>query len=309
MAFLILVPDFRTPAWEKEFKRLDPDLDLRIWPEVGDPDDVTFVLSWKHPEGEFLKFKNLKCIASMGVGTDHVFRDSRLPKDIPVTRIMDPFMAQCMSEYVMLGVLAYIRRYDDFRKLQAAGKWAPKRQRLAEKEQVGIMGMGRLGTDVATKLTVMGFNVSGWSRTPKTLPGVVSYAGNEQLKGFLSGATILVCLLPLTPATRNILNRDLFFSLPKGAYVINAARGAHMVEADLLEALEAGHLSGAFLDVFQTEPLPENHPFWRHPAVSVTPHIAAVTHPKKAAPQIYDNYRRVMAGKPPLHQVDPEKGY
>jgi glyoxylate/hydroxypyruvate reductase A len=171
------------------------------------------------------------------------------------------------------------------------------------------MGLGHLGADAALKLRALGFAVAGWSRSAKQVEGVRSFAGDSDLDLFLAQADILVCLLPLTPATRGILNRRTLAALPKGAYVVNAARGEHLVEEELLEAIESGHLSGACLDVFRKEPLPETHPFWSHPRVTVTPHVASLTYPKAVAPQIVENYRRVCAGRPPLHAVDIRRGY
>jgi glyoxylate/hydroxypyruvate reductase len=175
--------------------------------------------------------------------------------------------------------------------------------------RVGIMGLGHLGSDAAVKLRALGFAVSGWSRTARQMESVRCFAGAGELESFLAQADILICLLPLTPATEGILNRETFSKLPRGAYLINAARGDHLVEEDLLDALESSQVGGACLDVFRKEPLPESHPFWKHPCVTLTPHVASLTYPKAVAPQIVENYRRVRAGKPPLHAVDIGRGY
>ena len=174
---------------------------------------------------------------------------------------------------------------------------------------IGIMGMGQLGADAARKLVQLDFKVAGWSRTPKSIDGVESYAGNEALDDFLSRSDVLICLLPLTAVTRGILNRGLFQKLPAGAYLINVARGAHLIEEDLVTALDAGHLSGACLDVFQTEPLPPDHPFWSHPNIMITPHISSITDPLAVMPQILDNYRSMKTGKPLKHVIDVDRGY
>jgi glyoxylate/hydroxypyruvate reductase A len=171
------------------------------------------------------------------------------------------------------------------------------------------MGLGHLGADAAVKLAGLGFRVSGWSRTPKSIDGVHSFVGDEALDAFLAQSDILICLLPLTAATQGILNRRTLARLPDGAYVINAARGEHLVEEDLVEALASERLAGACLDVFRTEPLPAGHPFWTHPRVTITPHVASLTFPRDVASQLVDNYRRVRAGQPPLHVVDPRRGY
>jgi glyoxylate/hydroxypyruvate reductase A len=309
MALLIIAPDLEVEMFADELKRLEPDLDLRVWPQFGNADDIEFVLTWHHPVGEFAKFKNLKCIASLGAGIDHILRDPDLPDGVPMTRVVQSSMPQYMSEYVVLSVLHYCRQFDIYKNDQAAKHWQPRMPLLARDIRIGIMGLGQLGADAARKLVQLDFKVAGWSRTPKTIDDVVSFAGDDALDDFLSRTYILICLLPLTPNTRGILNRSAFEKLPAGAYVINVARGAHLIEADLLAALDSGHLSGACLDVFQTEPLPEDHPFWSHPNIMITPHISSITDPMAVMPQILENYQCMKTGRPLRHMVDKERGY
>lgn len=309
MAFLIVMPGHKVSNWVSKLEKEAPGLDIRIWPDVGKAEEIEFALTWHHPPGEFLKFKNLKCIASMGAGVDHIFRDPDLPAGVPITRIIDPSMSQFMSEYVVMMILNYCRHFNRYRLQQTERKWAVKIPVLANRIKVGVMGLGQLGKDAAQKLVSLGFKVTGWSRTPKALDNVTAFAGDDQFDKFLSQADILVCLLPLTPLTRNILNRETFGKLPPGAYIINTARGEHLVEQDLIDALDSGQLSGACLDVFRTEPLPGDHPFWHHPQLIVTPHISSLTHPGAVAPQIIENYRRAMSRSPLLHQVDTDRGY
>jgi glyoxylate/hydroxypyruvate reductase A len=309
MSMLLIAPDLNPRSWVKHLRLQDPELDLRVWPDTGAREDVQFVLSWKHPLGEMRKFPRLGCIASLGFGVDHILRDPDLPAGVPVTRLVDAGMVEAMSAYVLAAVLAHIRQFDLYRRDQAAGTWKARIPRDHRQVRVGIMGLGHLGSDAARKLRGLGFPVSGWSRTAKTIEGVTVFAGDDAREDFLSRADILVCLLPLTPATRGVLNRRTFLALPAGAYLVNAARGEHLVEEDLLAALDAGHLSGACLDVFRQEPLPESHPFWRHPLVTITPHVASLTYPRDVAPQIVANYHRVRAGKPPRHAVDLAQGY
>ena len=308
MSMLILAPELEARSWVKHLRRQDPGLDLRVWPDVGPPEEVLFVLSWKHPLGVMKRFPRLKCIASLGFGVDHVLRDPDLPAGVPVTRIVDAGMVDAMTAYVLTAVLGHARQFDLYRRDQAQKRWAPLVPKHPRDTRVGIMGLGHLGSDAARKLHAMGFPVSGWSRTPKSIEGVAGFVGDDGLDGFLAAADILICLLPLTPATHGILDRRAFSRLPAGAYVINAARGEH-VENDLLAALESGHLSGACLDVFREEPLPESHPFWSHPQVTVTPHVASLTYPRDVAPQIIANYHRVRAGEPPRNVVDLKRGY
>ena len=309
MALLIIAPDTKTTPWVKHLSRLDPDIDIRIWPETGDVDDIEFALSWTHPHGEFKNYKNLKCIASLGAGVDHLLADPDLPAGIPITRVVQHSMAQSMSEFVILAVLNYCRQLETYRADQSQKIWKPRIPLLATDMRVGIMGLGQLGKDAAGKLQALGFPVSGWSRTPKNIEGVDCLAGSDALGIFLSQSRILICMLPLTPQTRGILNLQTFNRLPAGAYVINVARGEHLIESDLLAALDSGHLSGACLDVFTQEPLSPDHPFWDHPGIIVTPHISSITFSKSVAPQIIDNYRRSCTGQPLLHVVDPHRGY
>jgi glyoxylate/hydroxypyruvate reductase A len=309
MAFLIIATDIKFSSWVKHLSMQDPGIDIRIWPEVGDADDIEFALCWNHPQGEFKKYKNLKCIASIGAGVDHVMRDPDLPAGVPVTRVVQSSMAQSMSEYAVLGVLNYCRQFDSYRTDQSQKKWQPRIPLLAANMGIGIMGLGQLGKDAAKKLSYLGFPVTGWSQTPKDIRGVKCLAGEDALDDFLSQARILICMLPLTPKTRGILNHKIFDKLPAGAYVINVARGQHLIETDLLAALDSGQLAGACLDVFEVEPLPEDHPFWSHPKIIVTPHISSITYPKAVAPQIIENYQRTKTGKPLLNVVDIKRGY
>jgi glyoxylate/hydroxypyruvate reductase A len=308
MSFLILAPTIRTAAWEKQIRKLAPDADLRVWPDTGDPDRVTFALCWNHPHGVLNRLENLGCIASMGAGVDHVLADPELPQ-VPIVRVVDPSMARSMTEYLLLAVLNRLRHFDLYRRDQMERIWRQRIPLPAAAMRIGIMGLGALGSHAARAFCSLGFPVSGWSRTVKTIEGVDTFAGDAGFGEFLSRLNVLICLLPLTEATRNILNRETFADLPDGAYLINSARGEHLVEQDLIEALDDGRLSGACLDVFRTEPLPAEHPFWGRPDIVVTPHISSLTNPKEVCPQIVDNFRRLTDGRPLLHEVDREKGY
>jgi glyoxylate/hydroxypyruvate reductase A len=309
MAFLIIAPDIRVTSWVKHLSGLDPGIDIRIWPDTGNAEDIEFAMSWHHPAGEFNKYKNLKCIASLGAGVDHILVDPDLPEGVPITRVVEHSMAQSMSEYVVLAVLNYCRQFDDYRADQAQKQWHPRKPLLAEGLGIGIMGLGQLGKDAAKKLSYLGFPVTGWSQTPKHIERVKCLAGESALDDFLSQTRILICMLPLTPKTEGILNHKIFGKLPAGAYLINVARGQHLTENDLIEALDSGHLAGACLDVFAVEPLAPDHPFWSHPKIIITPHISSITFPRAVAPQIIENYHRVKSGKKPLNLVDIDRGY
>jgi len=267
------------------------------------------MLSWKHPEGVLNDYPNLRCICSMGAGIDHMLSDAYLPQHLPVIRQVDPMLAQSMFEYTLTAVMHYFREFDAYQNQQRQTQWQPQPPKSMGQTTIGIMGLGQLGQYSAEKFSNMGFKVAGWSRSKKTIEGVDTYAGEHQLEPFLAQTDILICLLPLTDQTRNILNTELFNALPQGACLVNVARGEHLVEQDLIDALNAGQLRGACLDVFQQEPLPKQHPFWQHPQVLLTPHCSSITDPRSVAPQIVENYRLMKSGGVLLNQVDIKRGY
>ncbi len=252
---------------------------------------------------------NLRMIFGLGAGIDHLLRDPDLPRHVPIVRLVDPYMTDAMSEYVALSVLRLHRQDLDYIAQQREAVWREREQKNAAERPVGILGFGTLGQDAGKKLRSLGFDVAGWSRSEKPLPGFATFAGADGLDRLLARSEIVVCLLPLTPATRGILDARAFARMPQGAAIVNAGRGGHVVEADLLAALDSGRLSGAVLDVFDDEPLPPAHPFWRHPRVIVTPHVAAETHPATAAPLVRDAIRQCEAGLPIANRVDLARGY
>ncbi|HEX9535777.1 MAG TPA: glyoxylate/hydroxypyruvate reductase A [Stellaceae bacterium] len=295
--------------WKPRLARLMPELEVRIWPEIGDPAEIDYALVWRPEPGLLASLPNLKLILSLGAGVDHILCDPHLPPGVPIVRLVDPYMTDAMSEYIILQVLRLHRQDIDYRAQQEKGIWLELEQKNAAERAVGILGFGALGQDAARKLKGLGFDVALWGRRQRTVEGLRSYAGGAGLPALLGRSEILVCLLPLTAETEGILNASTFAMLPKRAALINAARGSHLVEEDLLAALASGRLSAAVLDVFRDEPLPAGHPFWHHPRIVVTPHIAAETHPPTAAPIIFDNIRRFEAGRPLLNRVDPAQGY
>ena len=295
--------------WKLQLARLMPALEVRIWPEIGDPAEIDYALVWRPEPGLLASLPNLKLILSLGAGVDHILTDPQLPRGVPIVRLVDPYMTGAMSEYVILQVLRLHRQDLDYRAQQERGIWLELDQKNAAERTVGILGFGELGQDAARKLKGLGFDVALWGRRQRSVEGLRGYAGNAGLAALLGRSEILVCLLPLTAETEGILNASTFAMLPKGAALINAARGAHLAEEDLIAVLASGHLSAAVLDVFRDEPLPADHPFWHHPRIVVTPHIAAATHPPTAAPIILDNIRRFEADGPLLNRVDPARGY
>ncbi|HXZ01767.1 MAG TPA: glyoxylate/hydroxypyruvate reductase A [Stellaceae bacterium] len=295
--------------WKAELGKHLPELELRVWPDLGDPTEIDAALVWRPPPGLLDRLPNLKLILSLGAGVDHILADPSLPPGVPILRLVDPYMTVAMSEYVQMHVLRLHRQEPAYRAQQHALVWRPLPQPNAGERRVGVLGLGVLGGDAALRLKVLGFDVAGWCRTERKLRGIPTYRGAEGLAALAERSEILVCLLPLTPATAGILDARLFARLPRGAAIVNCARGGHLVEADLLAALDSGQLSAAALDVFGDEPLPQQHPFWRHPRILITPHVAAATHPPTAAAAVADNLRRLKQGRPLLNRVDVSMRY
>jgi glyoxylate/hydroxypyruvate reductase A len=295
--------------WKEELARHLPDLDFRIHPAIGDAAEIEIAVMWKPPHGLLASLPNLKLIVSLGAGVDHLLDDPALPRQVPIMRLVDPHMVAAMSEYVLTQVLRLHRQDLTYLAQQRALVWQEHRQRNAGECRLGILGLGQFGADAAVKLAALGFDVAGWSRRAKAIPGIASFHGKDGFAPFLARSDIVVCLLPLTSETQNILDARSFALMPRGAAIINVGRGGHLAEDDLLAALESGQIGGAVLDVFREEPLPAAHPFWRHPRVIVTPHIAAATNPPTAAAIVADNIHRLRAGQKLLHLVDPALQY
>ena len=309
MPIVIIRNDDKTKAWKEALIKADPGLEIFAYDEEHDPELITMAMVWKPPHGSLSRYPNLKAIASFGAGVDFLFQDKSLPPGVPITRVVDPVLAADMSEFVIGVILAKLKNLLIFKSVQSQSKWLPMEYRRISEVTIGVMGIGELGARLADDLVRIGFNVRGWARSEKELKGVSCYVGDKGLTSFISGTEMLVCLLPLTPKTQGILNKELFLMLPPGAYVINVARGGHLVEEDLLEILDQGHLSGAFLDVFAKEPLPADHPFWEHPKIDMSPHIASVSDVSSVVPQLLENYRRLQKGESLINLVSTIRGY
>lgn len=310
MSVLVFHSEIDAPEpWRQVLARARPELDFRIWPDVGARENVRYALVWKPPHGMLASFPNLKAVLSLGAGVDALFLDPTLPRHVPILRLVDAGLRGQMTEYGLYAVLHFHRDMPHYLEAQRAGRWAPLAAVPTACRTVGVLGLGVLGADLARALVALGFQVLGWNRGGAPLEGVRVHQGEAGLQELLSRSEILVNLLPLAPATQGILNARTFAQLPRGAAVINLARGGHLVEADLLAALDSAHLRGAMLDVFEREPLPAGHPFWRHPKVFFTPHISAQAVTELAEGQIVENLRRLEAGEEPIGRVDPERGY
>ncbi len=258
------------------------------------------------PEGTFQKIGRPKFVQSLWMGVERLLADPTYPRGVPLARLVDPGMVAAMSETVLAHVLDWHRHHYTYRIQQRQRTWRRFDQRMASDRTVGILGLGELGSDAARKLLALGFNVAGWSRRPKDIPGVQSFT---DLPAMLRITDALVCLLPLTPQTAGVLNARTFAQMKRGGCVINVARGGHLVLRDLLGALDSGWLAHAYLDVFEQEPLPGQNPLWQHPGVTITPHAAALTEPRTAVPKIVDNVERVRRGDAPSNLVDFQAGY
>jgi glyoxylate/hydroxypyruvate reductase len=308
MTFLYKADPVRGAEWARLFAQKAPDLPFHIWPELGDPLAVRYLAAWEPPAALATTFPNLGVLFCTGAGVDH-FDLSSVPASIPVVRMIEPGIAAGMVEYVTLAVLAVHRDWFEYRQQQQQGRWAQLRVRPAASRRVGVLGLGVLGKAVLNRLLTFGFGCAGWSRSKCELEGIDCYAGANELPAFLSRTDILVCLLPLTDSTRGMLDRKLFDALPAGAVLINAGRGGHVVQQDLLQALDTGKISTAILDVTDPEPLPSDHPFWKHPRVMLTPHIASMTQPETAAEAVLANILRHRNGEPLIGQIDRGRGY
>jgi len=295
--------------WRDAFATQCPDMSFRVWPDIGDPSDIEVALVWHPPDNALDQFPNLRLIASLGAGVDHLFRGAGLPAGIPVSRIVDRSLTEQMVEYVVLGALFCHRQMPAYMAQQKQANWQLLRQPLGRERRIGLLGLGELGMASARALKALQFDVAGWSRSPKNDADIPDYVGTEGLKDFLARTDILVCLLPLTPQTEGLLNAAQFARLPRGASFVNAGRGGHVVEGDLLAALDSGQLGHAMLDVFRAEPLPAQSPFWSHPGVTLTPHVASITNASSGTALVLENMQRVRAGDAPLYEVVPSEGY
>ncbi|HLH88803.1 MAG TPA: glyoxylate/hydroxypyruvate reductase A [Xanthobacteraceae bacterium] len=313
-ALLLAITGWDPGPWEQRFRAAAPGRDIRLWPDrVGDPADIAYAAAWLPPPGAFALFPNLRAIFSLGAGVDALLRDGALPQ-VPIVRVVDPSLMRRMTEYVTLHVLMHHRRQRLYDAQQRQRLWHEHPQPIAQEVHVGIMGLGVLGRDAAEVLVRLGFQVAGWSRTPRVLPGLACFHGAAGLDPFLARTEILVCLLPHTPDTDGILNLALLRKLKRdgalgGAFLINAGRGRLQVDADIIRALDEGALAAATLDVFPTEPLPTTSPLWTHPNVTITPHNSAASVPEEVVDYVVKQIERLEAGYAPENVIDRASGY
>lgn len=319
MTLLVAVKGWKSEDWTEKLTALLPGQTVARFPEDEvDLASVRYLLAWKAPEDLYSRLTGLEAIFSLGAGVDHLLDVPTLPADVPVVRIVDPNLTMRMTEWVVLQVLMHHRRQRLYDRQQARSRWQSHAQPVASEVRVGVMGLGVLGSDAASALARLGFQVAGWSRTPKQIDGIECFDGAEGLDAFLGRTDILVNLLPLTPQTRGILNGGLFAKLARdgaghfgehGPVLINAGRGGSQVEDDILDALEDGTLGGCSLDVFETEPLPRDSELWSHPNIIVSPHIAAESDTRALTRYVAEQIKAHEAGAGLSNVVDRAAGY
>lgn len=313
MRILLYTPHRDAHDWKRDVERALPGAQLRTW-TPGDDAGADYALVWRAPRESFAPRAGLKAVFNLGAGVDAILALERehpglLPRDVPLVRLEDAGMTRQMVEYATHAALRYLRRFDEYALLQRERRWQVLAPHARETFVVGVLGLGALGAEVARALAALGLPVRGYSRAPKAIDGVTTFAGAAQLDAFLGGAKLLVNLLPSTAATDGILNARTFSKLAHGAYLVNLARGAHLVEADLLDALASGRVAAATLDVFATEPLPPDHPFWHEPRITITPHCSADTLRAEAVGQIAAKIGALERGEPIGGIVDRDRGY
>ena len=295
--------------WREAFARELPRIPFRVWPDPGPLESVRYALVWKPPHGFLAQFPNLKAILALGAGVDPIPSDPALPKGVPLLRLVDVGFPAQMADYATYAVLRFQRRMREIEALQRQARWNQIDPFFTRDFPVGVMGLGVIGSVVAQRVAAAGYAVAGWARSPKQLSSVEVFSGSGTFKKFLSRSRVVVNALPLTPQTESILDAAAFASMPRGGYVVNIGRGAHLVDRDLIAALDSGQLDGAMLDVFREEPLPSSHPFWGHPKIVVTPHVAAPTIASEVQAQVIENIRRLERGESPVGLVDRDRGY
>jgi glyoxylate/hydroxypyruvate reductase len=295
--------------WRRAFFRAFPSMAFRVWPDLGPPESIRYAVVWRPPAHLLGSLPNLKAVLVLGAGVDAALDDPALPRSVPVIRLLGAGMEEPMAEYAMYAVLHFQRHMHAYPQQQRDAVWRRIPWALAADWPVGVMGLGVIGGFIAGRFAACGYPVAGWVRGSRRHEGIEVFSGKKRLKDFLARSRVVINVLPLTAETQGILDASAFSAMPAGAYVVNIGRGPHVVDDDLIVALDSGQLAGAMLDVFREEPLPAKHPYWRHPKVIVTPHAAAPTIVDAAERQIIENVRRIERGEAPLGVVDRTKGY
>lgn len=308
MSVVLLFNQKPTEEWQRNLQELLPETKVEIYPTISNPNEVEFIATWKPHENYIAEFPNLKAVQSVGAGIDHLLH-TKIPESIKVTRIVDPALKQEMFEHVLACVMTSMKNLLTYYKDQLNKEWIPENYQSIHETTITILGLGEIGKLVAEQFVNLGFKVKGWSNSPKNINGVTSFSGAEELKSAISDTNFIVNILPLTEDTEGILNKNFFDQCSVNTVLVNVGRGAHLIEEDLVEAIEKKQIKEAYLDVFREEPLPENHPFWVNEYIYVTPHIASVTNATTALQQVAENYRKMKNNDSLLNEVSLNKGY
>lgn len=308
MSIAVFFDQKNPEKWIEELQKELPDVLIEAYPEISDRSEVSFAVCWKPPQSVLSTYPNLQIVQSIGAGVDHILNSQQLGSGVQLTRIVDPELSKDLYEYVLAGILSHLRDFPTYQHHQVHQKWHSQRYRKISETTVTVLGLGAIGAFIAENLAKMGFVVRGWSRNVKQITGVTTFSESE-LMDAVQHTNVLVNVLPLTPATTEILDNRLLSQLAPNGYLINVGRGAHLKEDDLLELIKKNHLSGALLDVFKKEPLPDNHPFWQTPQINITPHVASITSRANAVSIIVENWHRYQQNKPLLHEVELNLGY
>lgn len=295
--------------WSALFNQAYPDLEIREWPEIGNPDDIEYLVIGRPSLQDLPPLPNLKLMLTMLAGVEGIYNNPACPKDIPLVKGEPMAGDASLTEYGLTHVLRHHRNLPAYLEQQRQHLWQPIEQKGPSEQRIGMLGLGTMAKPIADKLVEMDFDVAAWTRTPKPEAKIEIFAGLENFDAFLARTDIAVCLLPFTPETKGILNADVFAKMPKGAALINLGRGGHVISDDLIQALDSGQLSAATLDVTDPEPLPEDSPLWDHPGVTILPHVARRPPVSQIVPEFIENIRRFEAGEPLLQQTDKTRGY
>ena len=298
MAILLNYHGYDSSSWAEAFARLLPEMPVHIYPDIPNPDAIHYAVVWEHPHGDLKNYPNLRAILNMGAGTDHLDADDT-PK-VPIVRLVDPDVGNDMAQYAVYWAMHFHRRFEDYRMQATRGEWLAHEVTRTAEYRITVLGLGLIGTEIATRIAQSGFKAQAWNRNERQMSEVDTYSGSAGLTEVLSKTDVLINCLPLTAQTAHFLNRDRLSQLPAGAFIINVSRGAVIDDVALLGLLESKHIAGAALDCFAEEPLPIDSPYWRAKNVYVTPHISGSTYAKSAAKPIADNIRRIENGEQPF---------
>ncbi len=309
MSIAIIFNNKDANPWKEKLEELLPETTIEVYPNISNWEAVTFLICWKPEKNILSKFPNVKIIQSVGASIDHITNTQILDESIKITRIIDHNLNHDMWEFLLAIVSSELKNLSFYHQQEGVRTWNPEVYRNFNKTVISIMGLGQIGSYVAEKFASLGFIVKGWSNSEKNISNVDTYVGEQGLMPFLKNTDFLINILPFTESTENILNKSVFEQLNKNAFLINVGRGEHLQEEDLTKSIENGQLSGAYLDVFRVEPLPQNHPFWNNPKIKITPHIASITNLSSAAEQVVSNYKTHLAGEKIQNTVSVKKGY